>query len=325
MDRRAFLARSAAALVGLRQRVEAAAPAAGRNIRWAVSMFLWTSTQWKDDGSARFTDMLDVIRDTGFDGFRLTGWPASLEKYNMPPSVLERELSRRNLRLATLSFGGQADDASQHAGIEASAREACKLLRRFGSELLTVFSPRRVNKVLEREHIRRASEFWNHLGDICAEYGVRAGAHNHSQGQLLESQDEIEVMLRLTDPRRFHWSPDTIHLYMAGCDVVGLLDKHAARLISLDLVDAKYVYATQDLHLPNGQVEKAGTHNATFMLSNQDYGDGEVDLPAIMGILAKNRFQGWITIDHHYTPVSPRHSFTKCRRYIDERLAPIYA
>jgi inosose dehydratase len=242
----------------------------------------------------------------------------------MEAPVLEKELSKRGLHLATLSFGGQADDPSHHSRIEASAREACQLLRHFGADVLTVFSPGRVNKVLEREHIRRACEFWNRLGDLCGEYGVRAGSHNHSQGQLLESQDEIELMLKLTDPKRFHWSPDTIHLYMGGCDVVGLIAKYAHRLVSLDLVDAKYLYATRDLQLPNGAVEKAGTHNATFMLSNMDYGDGEVDLPAIMRILGKRKYRGWITIDHHYAPVSPRHSFTRCRKYIEEKLDPIY-
>ena len=323
MRRRELLACTAAQLAWFRNSLQAADPT--RNIRWAVSMFLWTSTQWREDGSARFTDMLDVIKDTGFDGFRLTGWPKSLETYGMQPAVLERELSKRGLRLATLSFGGQADDPAQHAAIEKSAREACKLLRDFGTDLLTVFSPRRVNKVLEREHIRRACEFWNRLGGICGEMGVRAGSHNHSQGQLIESQDEIELMLKLTDPKLFNWSPDTVHLYMAGCDIVGLIGKHAKRLISMDLVDAKYQYATEDLKVPNGKVEAAGSHNATFMLGNRDYGDGEVDLQGIMRILKRVQFKGWITIDHHYSRVSPRQSFTRCRQYIREKLDPIYA
>ena len=80
MRRRHFLTAAAAALASLKDRIEASAQAGDRNLLWSVSMFLWTSTQWKNDGSARFTDMLDVIKDTGFDGFRLTGWPQSLER-----------------------------------------------------------------------------------------------------------------------------------------------------------------------------------------------------------------------------------------------------
>ena len=68
MTRRQLLAAlgaRAATLGGLRQRLEAFA---GPNLRWAVSMFLWTSTQWPDRAPVPFTDMLEVIKDTGFDG-----------------------------------------------------------------------------------------------------------------------------------------------------------------------------------------------------------------------------------------------------------------
>ncbi len=323
MRRLEFLAAAAAGLGALRERLVAES-GADRNLRWAVSMFLWTSTQWKNDGSARFTDMLDVIKDTGFDGFRLTGWPPSLEKYSMPAPVLEKELSKRGLAIATLSFGGPADNPSEHPRIRESAHDACRFLQRFGATELTVFSPPRVNKVLVREHLRRACAFYNELGDLCAGYGIRPGLHNHSQGQLVESQDEVELMLALTDPERFGWAPDTIHLHIGGSDVVELFEKYGHRLVFMDYVDVRYTYASKDLHLPNGIVEKAGTHNATFMLSNQDLGDGVLDFPALHRVLKRNKYKGWICIDHHYTPVSPRHSFTRCRQYIRETLEPIY-
>lgn len=322
VNRRQYLLAAYASLTAVKDHLHAAAP--DRNILWGCSSFLWTSTQWRDDGSAHFTDMLDVIRDAGLDGFRLNGWPQTLEKYGMPPARLEKELSKRNLRLATLSFGGPADVPSQHAAIEANAHKACRFLRDFGSDLLTVFSPSRPNKVLMREHMRIACGFWNRLGDLAATYGIRAGLHNHSQGQLVENQDEVELMLKLTDPKKFGWSPDTVHLYLGGCNIVDLFERHGHRLISMDYIDAKYAYAASDLNLPNGKVEKTGTHNATFMLSNQDLGDGEIDFPALHRVLKRNRFRGWITIDHHYTPVSPQHSFARCRRYIQQRLKPIY-
>jgi sugar phosphate isomerase/epimerase len=61
------------------------------------------------------------------------------------------------------------------------------------------------------------------------------------------------------------------------------------------------------------------------MLGNRDYGDGEVDLRGIMRILKKVKYRGWINIDHHYAPVSPRHSFERCMRYIREKLDSIHS
>jgi len=324
MRRREAVMAMAAALGGMRER--AAAAAGGRpNIKWCVSSFLWTSTQWADEGTLPYTEMLDVIRDTGFNGFRLTGWPGVLGRIGMDLTQLERELSKRDLQIATISFGGAADDPTKHAEIEKSAREACQFLKRFGATEMVTFSPRRVNKVLVREHIRRACLFYNHLGDVCGEYGIRTGLHNHSQGQLIETQDEIELLLKLTDPKKFHWCPDTVHLYMANCDIIGLFQKHAGRLIFFDLVDAKYEYQTREMRMPNGKVEPPGSQNGTFMLGNRDFGDGEVDLQGIMRILKKSSYKGWINIDHHYSRVSPRSSFERCMKYIREKLDPIYS
>lgn len=300
------------------------ARAADRNILWGCSSFLWTSTQWRDGETGRFTEMLDVIRDAGLDGFRLNGWPGTLTRFGMTESVLEKELSKRGLRLATLSFGGAANDPAQHDKILANAHEACKFLKRFGSDLLTVFSPGRVNKVLMREHMRVACEFWNRLGELAGTYGIKAGSHNHSQGQLVESQDEVELMLRLTDEKKFGWSPDTVHLYLGGCDIPYLFEKYGKRLVSMDYIDAKYTYAHKDVVTANGKVDKAGTHNATFMLTNQDLGDGEIDFPRLHRVLKRVAFRGWITIDHHFTPVSPAHSLGRCRKYVKERLEGIY-
>ena len=324
MNRRQTLLTMAAILAGVRRRAEQLYAASRPNIRWCVSSFLWTSTQWQDTGTLPYTEMLDVIHDTGFDGFRVVGWPAVLGRIGMDLSQLEKELSKRNLRISTLSFNGAADDPSKHAEIEKSAREACQFLKRFGATEMVTFSPRRVNKVLEREHIRVACQFYNHLGDVCAEYGIRTGLHNHSQGQLIETQDEIEQLLNSTDPKKFHWCPDTVHLYMANCDIMGLFRKYANRLIFFDLVDAKYEYQTQEMRLPNGKIEKPGSQNGTFMLGNRDYGDGEVDLKGIVRILKSIDYKGWVNIDLHYARVSPRHSFERCMKYIRENLDPIY-
>ena len=90
MTRRQLLAglsAQAASLGILRQNLEALA---GPNIRWAVSMFLWTSTQWPERAPVPFTDMLDVIKDTGFDGLRFVGWPESLDRYGLTELLRDR-------------------------------------------------------------------------------------------------------------------------------------------------------------------------------------------------------------------------------------------
>ena len=89
MQRRAFLSSLAA---GLAARLASAATAlpANRNIKWAVSAGLWSSYY----PEAPFTDMLDVMRDTGFIGVRLTSFPGILKTYNLTTAQLEKEVSK---------------------------------------------------------------------------------------------------------------------------------------------------------------------------------------------------------------------------------------
>jgi len=115
---------------------------------------------------------------------------------------------------------------------------------------------------------------------------------------MVESQDEVELMLRLTDPKRFHWAPDTIHLYLGGSNVVELFEKYDDRLIFMDFVDGKYTFAREDVKLANGWYIRQARRWRRFLLSNYDLGEGEIDFPALTRILKRRQYKGWICVDH---------------------------
>ena len=313
--RREFLAGLAGALAAFRS----PADGAEKNISWALSLGLWGHLV-----PAPFTEILDVMKDTGFTGIRMTSFPGCLTQYNLTVPLLQKELDKRGLRIATISYGGPADDRSKHEQLEKSARQALGFLKEFGATELVVFSPSRVPKVQVPERIRIACEFYNHLGDVAAEYGFRAGLHNHL-GQIVEGQDEVEYFLKVVDPKRFHFAPDTAHLHLAGCNVVELFEKYAGRMIFMDYKDAKNTPAQEDIRLANGRVLKAGSSSATFMNSIYDLGDGEIDFPRLTRILKQRKYRGWICVDLDHVRVSARHSFGRCGQYIRQKLEPIYA
>src|SRR5215469_15226009 len=78
---------------------------ANRNVKWALGSNLWNSYP-----GTRFTDILDVMRDTGFIGLRLTQYPQILKKYDITLEQMEQEVSKRGLHVITISFNGAADD-----------------------------------------------------------------------------------------------------------------------------------------------------------------------------------------------------------------------
>lgn len=314
MRRREFLASFASAALALK------ALPAQRNIRWALSAGLWSHYP-----PCPFTDILDVMRDTGFIGIRLTGFPGILKKYNMTAAQLQRELSRRNLYVATISFGGPTNDPSQHKKIVERAREAMRFLQGFGANHLVVFPPGRMKRGQNVEAgFRAMCKGFDLIGEAANEMGFKAGLHNHFQ-TMVQGPDEVRRCMAMTNPKLFNFAPDTAHLYLGGCNVVETYARYKHRLVFMDYKDARWTTPKTDVVLPNGQVIKKNTVEAKFFDSIYDLGDGVIDFPACHRILKQIHYQGWICVDLDTTRNGPLASYRHCDQYIVKRLQPIYS
>jgi sugar phosphate isomerase/epimerase len=293
ITRRAALAALAATLARAAGRLPA-----NRNVRWALGANLWNYFP-----RVPFTDILDVMRDTGFIGIRLTQFPRILTTYNITQAQMEREVAKRNLHVITISFNGPAHDAARRPQILADARTAMDFLKPFGADRLVVFSPSRSVGVTE-EHFRTMCECYNQLGEAAGEMGFRAGLHNH-MGQLVQTEEEVDRCMAMTDPKLFSFSPDTAHLYLAGIDPVKSIGKHRSRLMLLDYKDARHV-------------------GEKLQDNIFDLGDGEIDFPACHRILKSIAYQGWICVDLDTARKGPRASYERCGAYVVNKLEPIY-
>src|SRR5260221_5277505 len=83
---------------------------ANRNVKWALGANLWNSFP-----RVPFTDILDVMRDTGFIGIRLTQFPQILTTYNITAEEMDHETSKRGVHVITISFNGPTDDAAKQS------------------------------------------------------------------------------------------------------------------------------------------------------------------------------------------------------------------
>ena len=92
---------------------------ANKNVKWALGSNLWNFFP-----RVPFTDILDVMRDTGFIGVRLTQFPKILETYNITQQQMEKEVSKRGLHVITISFNGPTQDPAKQKDVldSASAR-----------------------------------------------------------------------------------------------------------------------------------------------------------------------------------------------------------
>jgi inosose dehydratase len=314
-NRRRFLAALAATL-----QLKAAQLPANKNVKWALSLGLWNHFQ-----PVPFTDVLDVMKDTGFIGIRLTGYPSFLKTYDLTPARMEKELSKRSVNVVTISFNGPAHDPARQADVLQSAREAIEFLKRFGANHLVVFSPPRLKPGADVDAAFRAMcDCYNHLGQMAGELGFHAGLHNHL-GQMVETPDDVHKCMAITDPRLFKFSPDTAHLHLGGSNVVEMFKKYKYRLMFMDYKDSRWTTPKEDVRLDNSRVLAKDSSEAKFFSSIYDLGDGEIDFPACHQVLKEIRYKGWICVDLDTARKGPRASYERSGAYIVKRLEPIYA
>lgn len=270
---------------------------ANKNVKWALGANLWNSFP-----RVPFTDILDVMRDTGFIGIRMTQFPQILTTYGITVPQLETELAKRNLHIITVSFNGPTHDPARRAEVLASAKQAMDFLAQFGAKHLVVFSPNRSNA--NEAAFKAMCECFNRIGEAASAMGFKAGLHNHLN-QIVQDEAEVDRCMAITDPKLFHYSPDTAHLYLAGIDPVKSIERHKNRLMLLDYKDAKRL-------------------QAPFKEQIFDLGDGEIDFAGCHRVLKSIQFQGWLCVDLDTARNGPRASYERCGAYVVKTLEPVY-
>jgi sugar phosphate isomerase/epimerase len=232
----------------------------------------------------------------------MTQFPQILKTYNITVPELQKELSKRGCRIITISFNGPTHDPAKRQEVLASAKTAMTFLKEFDAKHLVVFSPNRSNA--SAAAFKAMCECFNAIGETANEMGFRAGLHNH-MGQIVQTSEEVDRCMAMTDPKLFSFSPDTAHLYLADCDVVQTIDKHKSRLMLLDYKDAR--------------------KNSDKLLDNIfDLGDGAVDFPGCHRVLKSIGFQGWLCVDLDVARKGPRASYERCGQYVVEKLESVY-
>ena len=317
MNRRNFIA-SLAMLPAALTSAEGTLPA-NRNIKWALSSALWNYFP-----PCPFTSILDDMKATGFIGLRATSFPHILDQYGLTAAQMQAEVSKRGLHVVTISWSGPLEDPARRQQALESARTAMKFLADFGANHLVVFPPNRAKPGADTPTaFKELCERCNQIGELAGTMGFTAGLHNH-MGEMVQTQEEVDRFMAMTDVKLFGLSPDTAHLNLAGCDVVGTLEKYKHRIHFLDYKDSKWTTPTADWVQPNGKVLAKDSTQAKFFNSIYDLGDGEVDFPGCHKVLKSVNYRGWICVDLDTARNGTRADFERCSGYIVKKLEPIY-
>jgi inosose dehydratase len=154
------------------------------------------------------------------------------------------------------------------------------------------------------------AETLNMVGEITLAEGVRSCFHNHV-GTVVETREEVDRLLALTDPGLVFLGPDTGHLAWAGADPVAFCRDYAERIKTLHVkdIDAGVRAQGREAGWDYGTTQDHGIF--------AELGEGCVDFPAILDILRGVDFSGWLIVETDVTQKpSALESATISREYL---------
>ena len=150
---------------------------------------------------------------------------------------------------------------------------------------------------------QRLNTFGAHLQ---ATYGITLAYHHH-MGAYVESPDDVDHLMAVTDAHTVGLLYDTGHAYFGGAtDPVALLKKHASRVVHVHCKDVRAKVIAQARN--DGWSFLNGVINGTFTVP----GDGVIDYDAILSTLHTAGYQGWLVVEAEQDPaIAPSYRYAK--------------
>jgi len=251
--------------------------------------------------------VLDEIRDTGYQGTELGDWGF------MPvvPSELRRELDKRSLSMVGAFVPVFLKEKFHHAaGAEVAVRTA-KLMADAGYPDAFIVLADENGSIKERTlnagRVTPSMELTNDEWKVFAEganlvasevkkrTGLRTVFHHHCGGYV-ETPHEIDTLLSNTDPSLLGLVLDMGHYMFGGGDPYEALKRHNSRIWHIHFKDCHPGIAAKSRNEGWDYFKSVG--NGVFC----ELGKGSVDFNSIVRELIDQKYSGWIVVEQDVLP-----------------------
>lgn len=161
---------------------------------------------------------------------------------------------------------------------------------------------------------KRLTDGLNELGRLAGEKGMVIAFHHHI-GTGVQTFEEIDRLMEMTDPNLLYLLFDTGHLVFAGIDPEAVLKKYVNRVRHVHLKDVR-----KDIF------EKVKKENMSFLNSVKAGaftvpGDGMINYDPLFKILSESNYEGWMVVEAEQDPAkaNPLEYAMKARAFIREK------
>jgi len=264
-----------------------------------INPITWTNDDMPElGGDTPLEVCLTEAKHAGYSGIELGG------KFPRRSSELMPIMQRYGLKIVSGWFDGRILEHEVEQEFDA-ATPHLQLLRDFNCKYVVYADVTRGvhNKIAAPISSRpklSKTEFQNYgkkitqLAEKMADFGVRMAFHHH-MGTIVESDDDVSSLMMNTG-EAVGLLLDTGHSIFAGGNPLKLAEKHAKRIVHVHCKDSRRVV-----------LEHSREKDAAFMRAVLDGiftvpGDGFIDYPAILKVLAGASYRGWLVVEAEQDP-----------------------
>lgn len=290
-------------------------------IRVANAPCSWGVLEFDLQGQAAGPDrVMDEMSAAGYAGTELGDWGF------LPTGVTELKKTLRRLELVGAFVPVALTKREAHDDGEARAVRTARLLARVSERPFLVLADdngsvtRRVHLAgrvrpehgLTKEQWSVFAEGANRIAEaVLREAGVSTVFHHHCAGWV-ETPQEIDTLLSLTDPALLGLCLDTGHYAFGGGDPLDCLRRYRKRIWHVHFKDhdPRVHERCRQEGLDYFAAVKAGIFCGL--------GQGDVPFPAIVQELRATKYEGWIVVEQDVLPGmgTPLQSAVRSRQYL---------
>ena len=285
----------------------------------ACAPIAWTNDDLPDLGAENtFEQCVSEMALAGYTGSEIGN------KYPKDVETLKHKLDVRGMRICNAWFSSLLLSEGYDATIEAFIKHR-DFLHALGAKVIgaseqgnsiqgkdvSIFGEKPVYTEEQWELIRKG---FNKMGELAKEKGMYFTVHHH-MGTGVQTAEEIDKLMEITDPDLVYLLFDTGHLSFSGEDVLGVLKKYVNRV--------KHVHLKS---IRKDVIEDAKVKGYSFLDSVRAGsftvpGDGDFDFTPVFDILDEAGYEGWVVVEAEQDPAkaNPYEYAVLARNYIREK------
>jgi len=246
--------------------------------------FGYSAITWGGNDVAAIKD----IASLGFTGIQLRS--NAFTTYENKPDELKKLLTDAKLELVMFSSGNADINTGKDDQTIATHVAHAKFVKSLGGKFIQITNGSRPkDRAPSEDELIAYAKLITAIGKQTSAIGVETTYHNH-MGQLGQTPEEVEIILKNTDPSYVGLELDTAHYQQGGGDPVAAIKKYKSRLKALHIKDV--------ISKPT----PANGQGYQFV----EIGQGRVDFPGVFKALDEVGFKGYAIIELDAVPDKAR-------------------